>query len=198
LISTIENQGDASIRVIAIQIFQSKSSKGVPMKFFSGNIESLRELYVNELRTLLSAEQQITEALPKMIQKATDTQLKQALQSHLRETQAHVTRLEQVLSEQGKVSASKSKVAATLISEAETMIKDAADDSVRDAVIIASAQKFEHFEIAAYGTVRSWANILGQSKHAQILDQTLQEEGHADKLLTSISDRVNPYAEKAA
>jgi ferritin-like metal-binding protein YciE len=169
------------------------------MKFFSENIESLRELYINELRTLLSAEQQITEALPKMIQKAADTQLKQALQSHLQETQVHVTRLERILSEQqGKASASKSKVAATLISEAESMIKDATDESVRDAVIIAAAQKVEHFEIASYGTVRSWANILGQSKHAQILDQTLQEEGHADKLLTSISDRVNPYAEKAA
>ena len=168
------------------------------MKFFSGNIESLRELYVNELRTLLSAEQQITEALPKMIQKATDVQLKQALQSHLQETQVHVTRLEQILSEKGKASATKSKVAATLISEGDSMIKDAADESVRDAVIIAAAQQVEHFEIAAYGAVRSWANILGQSKHAQILDQTLQEEGHADKLLTSISDRVNPYAEKAA
>ncbi len=168
------------------------------MKFFSENIESLRELYHAELRTLLSAEQQITEALPKMIQKATDSQLKQALQSHLQETQVHVTRLEQILLTQGKAEASKSKVAATLISEAESMIKDAADASVRDAVIIAAAQKVEHFEIAAYGTARSWANILGQSKHAQILDQTLQEEGHADRLLTSISDRVNPYAEKVA
>jgi len=78
------------------------------------------------------------------------------------------------------------------------MIKEAKDESVRDAVIIASAQKVEHFEIASYGTVRSWANILGKSGDAQILEQTLQEEGHADKLLTSISDRVNPYAEKAA
>jgi ferritin-like metal-binding protein YciE len=168
------------------------------MKFFSENIENLRELYVNELRTLLSAEQQITEALPKMIQKATDAQLKQALQSHLQETQIHVTRLEKILTEKGKADPIKSKIAATLISEADSMIKDAVDASVRDAVIIACAQQVEHFEIAAYGTVRSWANILGQSKHAQILDQTLQEEGHADKLLTSVSDRVNPYAEKVA
>jgi ferritin-like metal-binding protein YciE len=169
------------------------------MKFFSENIDSLRKLYINELRTLLSTEQQITEALPKMIEKATDTQLKQALQSHLQETQVHVTRVEQLLTENGaKADSIKSKVTATLISEADDMIKDASDESVRDAVIIASAQKVEHFEIASYGTVRSWANILGQNKHVQILQQTLQEEGHADKLLTSIADRVNPYAEKAA
>jgi ferritin-like metal-binding protein YciE len=169
------------------------------MKFFSDNIESLRELYVNQVRSLLSTEQQITEALPKMIEKATDTQLKQALHSHLQETQVHVSRLEKILAEDGgKVEAIKCKATAALISGADDMIKEAKDESVRDAVIIASAQKVEHFEIASYGTVRSWANILGKSGDAQILEQTLQEEGHADKLLTSISDRVNPYAEKAA
>lgn len=169
------------------------------MKFLSANIESLRELYVNQLRSLLSTEQQITEALPKMIEKATDPQLKQALQSHLQETQVHVNRLEQIIAgKAGKADPIKCKVTAALISGADDMIKGATDESVRDAVIIASAQKVEHFEIASYGTVRSWANILGESKQAQILEQTLQEEGHADKLLTSISDRVNPYAEKAA
>ena len=84
------------------------------------------------------------------------------------------------------------------VSGADDMIKEATDESVRDAVIIASAQRVEHYEIASYGTVRNWAKILGENRHAQILNDTLQEEGHADQLLTSISDRVNPYAQKAA
>jgi len=125
------------------------------MKFFSANIDSLRELYINQLRSLLSTEQQITEALPKMIEKATDVELKQAFQTHLRETQTHVSRLEQILSERGKVDAIKCKSTAALISGAEDLIKDAKDDSVRDAVLIASAQRIEHFEIASYGTVRN-------------------------------------------
>lgn len=168
------------------------------MKFFSANIDSLRELYINQLRSLLSTEQQITEALPKMIQKATDPELKQAFQTHLKETQTHVSRLEQILSERGKVDAIKCKSTAALISGAEDLISDAKDDSVRDAVLIASAQRIEHFEIASYGTVRNWARILGENRHAQVLDQTVKEEGNADHILTSIADRVNPYAEKAA
>jgi ferritin-like metal-binding protein YciE len=168
------------------------------MKFFSANIDSLRELYINQLRSLLSTEQQITEALPKMIEKATDLELKQAFQTHLKETQTHVSRLEQILSERGKVDAIKCKSTAALISGAEDLISDAKDDSVRDAVLIASAQRIEHFEIASYGTVRNWARILGENRHAQVLDQTVKEEGNADHILTSIADRVNPYAEKAA
>lgn len=169
------------------------------MKFFSANIESLRGLYDNQIRSLLSTEQQITEALPKMIEKASDPELKQAFQTHLKETQNHVTRLEQILSERGgKVDAIKCKSTAALISGAEDLIKDAKDESVRDAVLIAGAQRIEHFEIASYGTVRNWARILGENRQAQLLDQTVKEEGNADHILTSIADRVNPYAEKAA
>jgi ferritin-like metal-binding protein YciE len=169
------------------------------MKFFSANIESLRELYDNQIRSLLSTEQQITEALPKMIEKATDPELKQAFQTHLKETQNHVTRLEQILSERGgKVDSIKCKSTAALISGAEDLIKDTKDESVRDAVLIAGAQRIEHFEIASYGTVRNWARILGENRQAQLLDQTVKEEGNADHILTSIANRVNPYAEKAA
>jgi len=169
------------------------------MKFFSANIESLRELYDNQIRSLLSTEQQIIEALPKMIEKATDPELKQAFQTHLKETQNHVTRLEQILSERGgKVDSIKCKSTAALISGAEDLIKDTKDESVRDAVLIAGAQRIEHFEIASYGTVRNWARILGENRQAQLLDQTVKEEGNADHILTSIANRVNPYAEKAA
>jgi ferritin-like metal-binding protein YciE len=169
------------------------------MKFFSANIDSLRKLYINQLQMLLSTEQQITEALPKMIDKATDTQLKQAFQSHLQETEVQVSRLEQILTElTGEAKSIKCKVMSSLADEAEDMIKDASDESVRDAALIAAAQRVEHYEIAAYGAVRQFARILGQTSQAQLLDQTIKEEGHADHVLTEIANRVNPYAEKAA
>lgn len=165
------------------------------MKFFSANIDSLRELYVNQLKTMLSAERQITEALPKMIDKATDQQLKQAFQSHLQETEVHVTRLEEILNETAdKAEDIKCKVLATLVNDAEGTIEDIEDDSVRDAALIAAAQRVEHFEMASYGTLRNWAGILSESEQAQLLNQTLNEEEHADQLLTQISDRVNPSA----
>jgi ferritin-like metal-binding protein YciE len=169
------------------------------MKFFSANLETLRELYHSQLRMLLSAEQQITEALPTMIEKATDTQLKQAFQSHLQETHVHVTRLQQILkAETHDAESLKCKVLAALVSEAEDMIKDAADDSVRDAALIAAAQRVEHYEIATYGAVRQWAHILGKPEQVTILDKTIKEEGHADQLLTSIAEHVNIEADKAA
>jgi ferritin-like metal-binding protein YciE len=169
------------------------------MKVFSANLDNLRKLYVNQLQMLLSTEQQITEALPKMIDSTTDTQLRQAFQSHLQETREHVARLEQILNvAEGEVSKVKCKVMAALVTETEDMVKDAADESVRDAALIAAAQRVEHFEIATYGAVRHWAQQLGETAHAELLDKTIKEEGHADKLLTEISNRVNPYAEKAA
>jgi ferritin-like metal-binding protein YciE len=169
------------------------------MKFFSANIESLRELYRNQLRMLLSTEQQITEALPTMIEKSSDGQLKQALQSHLQETHVHMTRLQHILNEEIRsVEPIKCKVLSALVSEAEDMIRDATDASVRDAALIAAAQRVEHYEIATYGAVRRWAQILGKTEQASLLDKTIKEEGHADHLLTSIADRVNVEADKAA
>lgn len=171
------------------------------MKFFSANIDSLRKLYVNQLRMLLSTEEQITEALPKMIEKATDVQLKQAFESHLVETDGHVTRLEDILQQETGEPEAESincKVLAALIEEAEGMIKDTTDESVRDAALIAAAQRVEHYEIAAYGAVRQFARILGEAEAAELLDQTIKEEGHADHLLTEIAARVNSYAEQAA
>lgn len=168
------------------------------MKFFSENLESLRELYINDLRKLLSVEQQITEALPKMIDKATDMQLKQVFQSHLQETEQHVTRVEQILRECSEEADSiKSKVLASMVSDAEDMIKDASDDSVRDVSLIAAAQCVEHYEMACYGTVRNYARILGEPAQAELLQRTLDEEKHADHLLTQLSERINPEAQRA-
>jgi ferritin-like metal-binding protein YciE len=169
------------------------------VKFFSESIDSLRKLYINQLQMLLSAEQQITEALPKMIDKATDSELKQAFQTHLEETKGHVSRLEQILiPATGEAKPIKCKVLSALADEAEDMIKDATDSSVRDVALIAAAQRVEHYEIAAYGAVRTFGQILGETGPADMLDQTLKEEGRADHTLTAISEHVNPQAKKAA
>jgi ferritin-like metal-binding protein YciE len=169
------------------------------MKLFSADLDSLRDLYHNQLRMLLSTEQQIIDALPTMIEKATDVQLKQAFQSHLQETRVHVTRLQDILREElHEAEPIKCKVLSALVSEAEDMIKDATDLTVRDVALIAAAQRVEHYEIASYGAVRRWAQILGEAEQAALLDQTIKEEGHADHLLTSVAERVNVDAEKAA
>jgi ferritin-like metal-binding protein YciE len=169
------------------------------MKLFSADLDSLRDLYHNQLRMLVSTEQQIIDALPTMIEKSTDVQLKQAFQSHLQETKVHVTRLQNILREENhETDAIKCKALSALVSEAEDMIKDATDLTVRDVALIAAAQRVEHYEIASYGTVRRWAEILGEAEQAALLDKTVQEEGHADQLLTAIAERVNVEADKAA
>jgi ferritin-like metal-binding protein YciE len=169
------------------------------MKVFSANLDNLRKLYINQLQMLLSMENQIIEALPKMIEKATDTQLRQAFQSHLQETGEQVTRVEEILNASASEAKEvKCKVLAALVSETEDMVKDAAEDSVRDAALIAAAQRVEHYEIAAYGAVRHWARLLGQKAQAELLDKTIKEEGHADQLLTQIAERINLQADKAA
>jgi ferritin-like metal-binding protein YciE len=169
------------------------------VKFFSANLQSLRELYVDQLQQLHSVETQITDALPKMMEAATEPQLKQALQTHLEETRGHVTRIEQILRQgTGSVDSKNNKSIAALITEGEELIKDATDSSVRDAGIIAAAQKVEHYEMAAYGTVRTFAEILGEDNAADLLDQTLEEEKHADAVLTEIADVANTRADRAA
>jgi ferritin-like metal-binding protein YciE len=169
------------------------------MKMFSANLNNLRKLYINQLQMLLSTEQQITEALPKMIDKATDVQLKQAFQSHLQETREQVTRLEEILnSTAGEASPVKCKVMAAMVTETEDMVKDAADSDVCDAALISAGQRVEHFEIACYGAVRQWAQLLGRAQDVGMLDKTIHEEGHADHLLTEISNRINEQAQKVA
>jgi ferritin-like metal-binding protein YciE len=169
------------------------------MKFFSANLDSLRKLYINQLQLLLSTEEQITEALPKMIEKATEPQLKLAFQTHLSETRTHVTRVQQILKQAtGDTKSVKAKVIAALVDEAEDLIKDASDESVRDAALITAAQRVEHYEMAVYGAVRYFAQILGENSQASLLEQTLKEEKHADSVLTEIADRVNPSAQRAA
>ncbi|GAC1644127.1 MAG: ferritin-like domain-containing protein [Acidobacteriaceae bacterium] len=166
------------------------------MKIFSANLQDLRELYVNSLQKALDMEQQIVKTLPTMIEKSTDAQLKDALQTHLRESEGHVAKVQMLLNEsKGETSAITCKVMSALATEGSDTIKDTADSSVRDAGIIAAAQQVEHHEMAVYGTLRTWAGMLGDMSAASTLESILKEEKHADILLTGIADKVNVEAE---
>lgn len=175
------------------------------MKFLSENFSDLHQLYVHQLRVLLSAEEQIVRAMPNLVVRATDEQLRQALQSHLQETEVHIQRLESLLKDEkntdpkvDSTSPLKCHAIAALTGEAEDLIQDSRDAWVRDAGIIVAAQCVEHYEIASYGAVRNWAEVMGHQRAVELLDATLKEEGHADHLLTSISTRINPYATRTA
>ena len=126
-------------------------------------------------------------------------QLKQALLSHLQETEVQVTRDKELLARAGgETDMIKCKVLAALVDEAENLIQDVGGEAVRDAAIIAAAQRVEHYEIAVYGAMRHFAQVLGEAAAAELLDRTIKEEGHADHLLTEIAGRINPHAKKAA
>ena len=160
---------------------------------------NLKQLYTAQLRYLLSAENQILKGLPKMIDHADDPQLKQAFQSHLQETEGHVARLERLIGElTNDVDDKKDPILNAIVGSGENITKESDAGAVRDAGLIATAQKVEHYEIASYGSARNWAEQLGLPDHASVLEQTLQEEKHADKLLTEISHSANPAASAAA
>jgi ferritin-like metal-binding protein YciE len=167
------------------------------MKLFSDNIEDLRTLYIANLKKALDMEQKITKALPTMIEKSTDPQLATAFRNHLTETLSHLAKVESILRNvnNGDADTSTCKAISALITEAEDSIKDAGDTSIRDITLIASAQQVEHHEIAVYGTLRTWAELLGEDNAADILDSILDEEKNADELLSTISDSVNTAAE---
>jgi ferritin-like metal-binding protein YciE len=166
------------------------------MKLFSENIEDLRTLYIADLRKALDMEQKITKALPTMIEKSTDPELATAFRNHLTETEGHVAKVESLLrAATGEASTSTCKVISALITSAEDSIKDAGDPGIRDITLIASAQQVEHHEIAVYGTLRTWAELLGEDAAAETLESILEEEKNADELLSTISDSVNTTAE---
>lgn len=165
------------------------------MKLFSSNIQDLRTLYIENLKKALDMEEEITDALPKMIDKTTDPDLRTAFENHLRQTEEHVAKVESLLSNlTGQPDTVTCKVINGLITDAEHSIKDAAAADIRDVTLIAGAQQVEHHEIAVYGTLRNWAGLLGLSGDAQILESILAEEKAADKLLTSISENANLQA----
>jgi ferritin-like metal-binding protein YciE len=169
------------------------------MRLHPAHIDNLRKLYLDQIQHLHSAESQIIDALPKMIEAAEEAELKRALQAHLQETREHLSRIEQILQESiHKLEPKKNKAMSAIISEGEDIIGDASNAPVRDAAIITSAQRVEHYEIAAYGSVRDFAQIMGETQQAGLLQQTLDEEKHADEVLTSMSNAANTRADKAA
>jgi ferritin-like metal-binding protein YciE len=162
------------------------------MKVFSANIEDLRSLYIINLKKALDMEQKITKALPDLIEKSTDSELASAFQTHLEETKEHVAKVEGLLkSNTGESKTETCKVISGLTTEASDTITDVTDPSIRDIALIGAAQQVEHHEIAVYGTLRRWAEILGLSADVLVLESIEEEEGKADQLLSEISERVN-------
>lgn len=158
-------------------------------------LKTLADAFYDELRDVLSAEKQLTKALPKMAKNATSPELKQAFETHLAETQQQIERLEQAFEETGKsAKAKKCEAMAGLIEEASSMMEEDADPEVMDAILISCAQKVEHYEIATYGTLCTWAKLLGYTQAKSLLGQTLGEEEKTDKLLTQLSTKVNQAA----
>jgi ferritin-like metal-binding protein YciE len=153
------------------------------------NMESLEDLLKDEIKDIYDAEKQLTKALPKLIKKATAEDLKTALSNHLQETEEHIARLEQVFDlMQMPARGKKCEGMQHLIAEGSEMIDECEEDATRDAVIIAAAQKCEHYEIASYGTIRVWANLLDHTDVASIFEDTLEEEKTADSKLTEIAE----------
>jgi ferritin-like metal-binding protein YciE len=170
------------------------------MGFITPNdFPNLRTLYSAQLRYLLSTENQIVKGLPKMIDHADEARLKQAFQSHLRETEVHVSRLEQLIAElENDVDDKKDPIITAIIGSGANITKESDSGPIRDAGLIATAQKVEHYEIASYGAARNWAMQLGLPQHASLLQQTLDEEKHADSLLSEIAEGTNTSAATAA
>lgn len=163
------------------------------MGLFSKDIQSLDDLYVHTLRDIYYAEQKITKALPDMIDKATDEELRSGFEEHLEQTRQHVARLEQVFALHGVTAGGVDCPAIDgIIEEAEEISGDVEDPEVLDAALIAAAQAVEHYEITRYGSLIAWAKQLGHEDEALVLEETLAEEKEADKKLTIVAEsKVN-------
>jgi ferritin-like metal-binding protein YciE len=160
-------------------------------------LDTLKDLYIEELKDLYSAEKQLVKALPKMIKATKHPELKAAFKNHLQQTVEHVKRLEEVCKELGASPRGKRCVGmAGLIEEGSDLIDEEPDADVLDAGLISAAQHVEHYEMAGYGTVRTYARQLGYQSQADLLQRTLDEEGETDHLLTDLAEaRINLEAE---
>ena len=154
--------------------------------------KTFEDLFVSELKDVYDAEKRIIRSLPKLIKAAKSKKLSDALSDHLEQTETHVTRLESIFERIGMAPKRKTcKAMVGLIAEAEELLEESSDENVRDAAIIAAAQKVEHYEMATYGTLREWAQVLSHLEVVATLQQTLEEEMAADKALTRISTTLN-------
>jgi ferritin-like metal-binding protein YciE len=174
-------------------VFAIPEVEHLPMK-----IETLRELLVEELKDLYSAETQITRALPKLVKAASNDKLKQAFETHLEETKQHVQRLEQIFEQFEESPKGKTcEGMKGLLKEGDERAGEEGDADVLDAGLIAAAQRVEHYEIAAYGSAHVFAELLGETKVARLLSETLEEEKAADSKLTQVAKKINVEAKAA-
>jgi ferritin-like metal-binding protein YciE len=173
------------------EIARKSSKKKENMK-----LNTLEQLYVSELRDIYSAENQLLKALPKMAKGASSPELKDAFQKHLEQTKGHVERLEQIFQQLDENPRGKTCHAMKgLIEEGSEILKEDGEESVLDAGIIVAAQKVEHYEIAGYGSVRTFANLLGKDEEAKLLQSTLDEESETNEILNRLAETVvNPEA----
>jgi ferritin-like metal-binding protein YciE len=161
--------------------------------------EGLKELYIEELRDIYNAENQLVKALPKMAKAASSDELRQGFEDHLEQTKGHVQRLEQIFealdeSPKGKKCAGMEG----LVKEGSEVMGEDYEDALMDAALIGAAQRVEHYEIAAYGTVVEFANILGESEHVSLLQETLEEEKETDEKLTELAKQINTEANEGS
>ncbi len=158
--------------------------------------EGFRELYIAELKDIYSAENQLVKALPKMAKASTSDELRSGFEEHLEQTKGHVERLEQIFEMLGESPKGKKCAGMEgLVEEGSEMIKEDFEGSVKDAGLIGAAQRVEHYEIAAYGTVRALAETLGETEHVSLLEETLEEEKETDEKLTELAKTINQEAE---
>ncbi len=163
------------------------------------SLDSLRDAFVDELRDVLSAEKQLVRALPKMAKGATDEKLKAAINDHLEETKQQVERVEKAFEALSlKPRSKKCEAMEGLLEEGSSLLEEDAAPDVLDALIIAAAQKVEHYEIATYGTLCTWAEVLGLEEPLKLLKENMKQEEAADKLLTRVSKSINKQAALAA
>lgn len=159
--------------------------------------KGLKELYIDELKDLYNAEDQLVKALPKMAKAAASEELRSGLEEHLEQTRGHVSRLEGIFTSLGENPKGKKCTGMEgLIEEGSELIDEDLDDSVNDAGLIGAAQRVEHYEIAAYGTVKTFADTLGHSEQVSLLEETLEEEKETDKKLTDLAQQINVQAGK--
>lgn len=154
--------------------------------------QGLRDLYVDELRDLYDAENRLVKALPKLAKEAESSELRSGIEEHLEQTKGHVDRLRQIFETMGeKPSGKKCAGMVGLIEEGDEMMDEDFEDGVKDAALISAAQRVEHYEIATYGCVKTWAGLLGETQAQRLLEQTLQEEKETDEKLTELAEQIN-------
>jgi ferritin-like metal-binding protein YciE len=159
------------------------------------NKNALRGLFVDELRDLYDAENRLVKAIPKMAKAASSEELRSGFEEHLEQTKEHVERLKQVLTSLGeKATAKKCLGMIGIVEEGEEMMDQDSDGAVMDAALISVAQRVEHYEIAAYGCVHAWAQVLGEDNAANLLEKTLDEEKETDEKLTELAEEINAQA----